>query len=173
LGAGCGSATRFAALAFPDAKLTCLDLSYPYLKRAQQRLEWAARVDFCQGDAAALRFDAASFDAVFSVFLLHELPLAVRRAVVGEALRVVRPGGFIGFLDSVQLCDAGDLRWPLEQFPKRFHEPYYRNYVQHPIEDLLGEAGCCDVETTTGFLAKLAWGKRPEAERRSQRQGPA
>jgi len=161
LGAGCGSATRFAALACPDAKLTCLDLSYPYLKRAQQRLQRVPRVDFCQGDAAALRFDDASFDAIFSVFLLHELPLDVRRQVIAEAVRVVRPGGFVGFLDSMQLRDAGELRWPLDQFPKRFHEPYYRNYVRHPIEDLLCSAGVERIETATGFLAKLAYGVSP------------
>ncbi len=162
LGAGSGSATRFAAMAFPDAKITCLDLSYPYLKRAQERLRSASRVDFIQGDAAALRFDAASFDAVFSVFLLHELPFGVRQQVVAEALRVVRPGGFVGFVDSLQWCDAGDLRWPLEEFPKRFHEPYYRNYLKNPIEDLLAAAGARRIRTETGFLAKQASGVAPQ-----------
>jgi ubiquinone/menaquinone biosynthesis C-methylase UbiE len=161
LGAGSGSATRFAAMAFPDAKITCLDLSYPYLKRAQERLRWASRVDFIQGDAAALRFDAASFDAVFSVFLLHELPSPVRQQVVAEALRVVRPGGFVGFVDSLQLRDAGDLRWPLEEFPKRFHEPYYRDYLKSPIEDLLAGSGMQHIGTETGFLAKRVSGSAP------------
>ncbi|HJP75103.1 MAG TPA: class I SAM-dependent methyltransferase [Pseudonocardiaceae bacterium] len=45
------------------------------------------------GDATALPFADASVDAVTMIWLLHLLPRAVSAAAIGEAARVLRPGG--------------------------------------------------------------------------------
>jgi len=161
LGAGCGTATRSIAGAFPTAKITCVDLSYPYVKHARQQLHDLDRVDFLQGDAAALDFGDERFDAVYSVFLHHELPLAVRERVIEESLRVVRPGGFLGLVDSLQRGDDEALDWALDFFPKAFHEPYYANYTAHPMESLLERLGVADVKMATGYLAKVVSGRAP------------
>ncbi len=52
-------------------------------------------VDFVQGDATALPFEDASFDAVVTAFLL--LHLGTPERAVAEAARVLRPGGRAAF----------------------------------------------------------------------------
>ena len=71
----------------------------------------------------------ASADIVTSVFLFHELPPDVRRQVTAEMARILKPGGLFVFLDSLQLGDRPPWDGLLEAFPARFHEPYYRNYI--------------------------------------------
>lgn len=50
---------------------------------------WATTV----ADARALPFESGSFDAAGACYLLHVLSGADQRAVLGELLRVLRPGG--------------------------------------------------------------------------------
>lgn len=156
LGAGCGSATRAVAAALPHADITCLDLSEPYVARAKRRFKDQARIHVVRGDASHLDFDDDSFDAVYSVFLHHELPAEVRTRVVREAFRVVRKtGGCVAAVDALQVHDNPDFRWALERFPERFHEPYFRDYVRSPLELAMRQAGGQRIEVERGFLAKL------------------
>ena len=154
LGSGTGGATQSIARAFPKAKITCLDLSYPYTRHAQKQLREFERVECVQGDASALEFGDDRFDAVYSVFLFHELPLPVRELALDEARRVLRPGAFFGLVDSLQTGDDKELDWALEFFPRQFHEPYFAHYASNPMEELLEDAGFTDIERRTGYLAK-------------------
>jgi SAM-dependent methyltransferase len=163
LGAGTGGATHAVARAFPRAKITCLDLSFPYTRHARRQLAGYARVECVQGDAAALDFADARFDAVFSVFLFHELPLPVRELVLDESRRVLRPGGFFGFVDSLQKGDDPALDWALDFFPREFHEPYYAHYATHPMAPLLERAGFEALASGTGYLAKWIAARAPAA----------
>lgn len=160
--AGTGRLSRFVKLTFPKAKITVMDLSHPYLRRAQDRLRHFRKIDFVQGDAAALPFHEERFDAVFSTFLFHELPLDVRKKAIAEGLRVLKPGGFYGLVDSIQEKDRADFSWALQQFPVDFHEPFYKNYVQNPMEGLLGYAGVEKCQSEIGFLSKVVWGQKAE-----------
>jgi SAM-dependent methyltransferase len=59
-----------------------------------------ARVRFQKGDAAALEFASASFDGAISNLTFHEVrSVTDKRAVLLEALRVVKPGGKFAFID--------------------------------------------------------------------------
>jgi len=161
LGSGTGSATHAVARAFPRAKLTCLDLSFPYTRHARRQLAGYERVECVQGDAAALEFADGRFDAVYSVFLFHELPLPVRELVLDEARRVLRPGGFFGLVDSLQKGDDPELDWALDFFPREFHEPYYAHYAAHAMEPLFEAAGFEDLTRGTGYLAKWIAARAP------------
>jgi len=164
LGSGTGGATQSVARAFPKAKITCLDLSYPYTKHARKQLCDFDHVECIQGDASSLEFGDERFDAVYSVFLFHELPLPVRELVLDEALRVLRPGGFFGLVDSLQTGDDDELAWALEFFPREFHEPYYAHYLANPMSDLLAEAGFEGLQTETGYLSKVIAARAPEVQ---------
>lgn len=158
--AGTGRATRFVRLAFPKAKIVLVDLSSPYLRRARAELAQFDRHDFVEANASDLPFKNETFDAVYSVFLFHELPLNERRAVLAEGQRVLRPGGFHGFVDSLQLGDTPEFDHALEQFPISFHEPFYKNYIQSPMQAELERAGVRVENMTTGFFSKCAWGEK-------------
>jgi SAM-dependent methyltransferase len=59
-----------------------------------------SRVHFQKGDAAALEFASDTFDAAISNLTFHEVrAVADKRAVVCEALRVLKPGGKFAFVD--------------------------------------------------------------------------
>ncbi len=156
---GTGRLSRFVKLTFPKAKITVLDLSHPYLKKAQENLAEFSKVDFIQGDAAALPFKDQQFDAVISCFLFHELPYEERKRVLSEAVRVTKPGGFCGLVDSLQNEDRSEFDWALKQFPVDFHEPFYKNYLQNPMEGLLQQAGFEKVERKVGFFSKAVYGR--------------
>ncbi|MFM6930396.1 MAG: class I SAM-dependent methyltransferase [Bdellovibrio sp.] len=161
VGAGTGRLTRFMKLAFPKARITALDLSEPYLKKAQANLKNFHRIDYVQGRAEELPFKDAQFDLVYSCFLFHELPAEVRQAAVAEGMRVLKPGGYYGLVDSVQKEEAQGLEWALEQFPVDFHEPFYKNYSLHPVEDLLAVQGFTGVRKDRGFFSKAVLAQKP------------
>jgi len=162
LASGCGTATRFVARAFPEARITCVDLSHPYLRAARERLGSFERIGFMQGDAADLDLRDERFDAVFSVFLFHELPMDERVRVLAEGLRVLKPGGLHIVADSLQYGDVPALDWALDEFPRQFHEPYYREYARHPLEPLVESAGFTQTRTETAFLTKILTSTRPD-----------
>lgn len=159
--AGTGRMTRFLKLAYPKAKVTVLDLSYPYLKKARENLSHFEKVDFVQGAAEDLPFQDAKFDAVVSCFLFHELPIEVRRRAIKEGFRVLKEGGLFGFVDSVQNEDAKQFDWALEQFPVDFHEPFFKNYVMNPMEGLMTFQGFEDIKKDVGFFSKAVLGQKP------------
>ncbi|MBI3557009.1 MAG: class I SAM-dependent methyltransferase [Deltaproteobacteria bacterium] len=158
IGAGTGRSTRFVRLAFPKAKIVAVDLSDPYLKLAEKHLAEFPRIDFMQADGGKLPFLAEQFDAVYSVFLFHELPLEARKAVLFESRRVLKPGGFVGMVDSLQSRDNTDFDDLLARFPHNYHEPFYRNYLDHSMQGLFQEEGFTDIGTDSGFFSKVCWG---------------
>jgi SAM-dependent methyltransferase len=59
-------------------------------------------VEVRQGDATALEFGEAEFDAVGSFTMLHHVPTpALQNRLLAEALRVLRPGGVLLGSDSL------------------------------------------------------------------------
>lgn len=160
IGAGTGRATEFVQAAYPQAQITALDLSEAYLRLARQKTKTLKKADFIQGDGADLPFKDEQFDAVYSVFLFHELPREVREQVIKESLRVLKPAGFIGMVDSLQLGDNSQFDRALKDFPKEFHEPFYKSYIETPMEQLFNEAKILDPQTKTGFFSKVLFGTK-------------
>ncbi|MGZ6270398.1 MAG: class I SAM-dependent methyltransferase, partial [Candidatus Limnocylindrales bacterium] len=96
LGSGTGTLALTAVQRWPGARVTAFDASGWMLALARREaagLSAAARLrlDFVQGDAAALAFPAASFNAAVSSFVVQLVP--DRAAVLHELARVLRPGG--------------------------------------------------------------------------------
>ncbi|MES3038532.1 MAG: class I SAM-dependent methyltransferase, partial [Bdellovibrionota bacterium] len=137
IGAGTGRLTRSMRLAFPEAHITCSELSPAYLKKARQRLGTFPKIDFIQANAEDLPFKDDSFDLVYSCFLFHELPLTARKHVIKEGKRVLKPGGLFGLVDSLQKNDRAEFNWALRRFPTDFHEPFFKNYSITPMEKLV------------------------------------
>jgi len=96
LGCGEGSNLVYLYRALPRAGLLGLDYSAAKVRFLKARFPAARPV--C-ADARALPLRGASFDLVLCRDLLHHLPGAGDQ-VVGEALRVLRPGGRLLILES-------------------------------------------------------------------------
>jgi ubiquinone/menaquinone biosynthesis C-methylase UbiE len=159
----CGTGRVGAQLmrALPHASYTGIDLSPWYIDVARERLGGTPGVELVTANAEALPLPDESFDAVFSVYLFHELPRNARRKVWSEMRRVLRPGGCLVVEDSLQPQDAGELAIFLERFPQDMHEPFYRDYLRDDLAEGLEQAGFQVHGTERAFLSKVVSAHRP------------
>jgi len=163
LDVACGTGRTLAqiAAALPGAQLFGVDLSPWYLEEARRRLARVPDVSLVSESAEKLPFRDGYFDAVTSVYLLHEMPRRVRRRAVAEMARVLRPGGLLVLEDSAQLAEASDLSFFLRAFTELMHEPYYRDYLRDDLADLLAEAGLEGASTERAWLSKVVQARKP------------
>jgi ubiquinone/menaquinone biosynthesis C-methylase UbiE len=166
LDVGCGTGVFTAELKrhFPMSDVTGLDLSPWYLKEAEKKFPDSG-IEWKFGKAEELPFETGSQDIVTCVFLFHELPEAVRAKAMSELLRVLKPGGTLVQLDSLQKGDNAELDSSLEIFPHLYHEPYYENYISQSSEKEFSNLGLKDVNTDTAFYSKIVWGKKDDGPR--------
>lgn len=157
LDVGCGTGRLLAFLheAWPGLRLAGLDLSAPYLEEARRLIGRTARVKLIEGAAEKLPFDEASLDLVVSSFLLHELPAEVRAEALAGMARVLKPGGLVVIVDSIQRGDHPGWDGLLDLFPYYFHEPYYADYVGGSLESWARDAGLAPVSSERAFLSKV------------------
>ncbi len=103
-GAASGRGAIATGLDFSPAMLTAARAEHPGL-------------DFVEGDAEAMSFATASFDAVVSSFGIHHVPRPGR--AMGEALRVLRPGGTVAF--ATWAAPADNIAWGMLLDAVRLH----------------------------------------------------
>ncbi len=156
---GTGAFTYELKRHFPMSKVTGLDLSPWYLKEAKN-LHPQAGIEWVFGKAEKLPFEDSSFDIVSSVFLFHELPEEIREKAAQEMLRVLKKGGAIVHIDSLQKDDVPDLNSSLEIFPHLYHEPYYQNYISQKTENLFEGLGLENPQKDFAFYSKIVSGKK-------------
>lgn len=110
LGTGTGALALEAVTRWPTAEVVGLDSSTGMLEVAEQlataRLDTASsiRLRFVAGLAERLPFPDATFDLVVSAFVVQLVPDRLR--VLREAYRVVRPGGWLGYVTWLEAADA-------------------------------------------------------------------
>jgi ubiquinone/menaquinone biosynthesis C-methylase UbiE len=138
----------------PRLALSGVDLSPADIDEARARLAPWTQVEVSVGAAEAMAFEDASFDAITSVYLFHELPPRVRREAAREIARALRPGGLFLFIDSIQGGETPALDQMLEYFPIGFHEPYYGSYQKEDLAALFADAGLVALEMRPAFLSK-------------------
>ena len=140
---------------FTNLHVTGLDLSPHYLKIARQKLSELRHVDFVEANGESTPFKDASFDVVTNIYLFHELPRRVRSIVATEMARVLKPGGQLIFVDSIQLADKPEYAGSLRLFPQTYHEPYYGDYVEQDLVALFKETGLQLVSQELAFFSKI------------------
>jgi ubiquinone/menaquinone biosynthesis C-methylase UbiE len=157
---GTGRFLRFVKQAFPRLAATGSDLSEAYLDEARDHLK-PYKADLKAAEAEALPFADASFDIVTSIYLFHEVPPPVRRDIAREFARVLKPGGLLVFMDSLQPGDMPEVDAMLEAFPTNFHEPYYPSYLREDLKQIFAEARLEAIEAEPVFLSKLVTARKP------------
>ncbi|AID31053.2 MPBQ/MSBQ methyltransferase [Mesorhizobium sp. USDA 4775] len=112
IGSGVGGPARFAANE-AGADVTGIDLTQSYVDIAtslSKRTEMADRTHFVQGSALDMPFADAGFDAAMILHVGMNLP--DKKKLMGEAARVLKPGGVFAVYDVMRLKD-GALTYPL------------------------------------------------------------
>ena len=116
----------------PTALLDVVDIVPVQLENLRGKLPADGRVALLLGDAASLASADAHYDHVLLFFLLHEMPHAVRRATLGEAMRVLKPGGKLVIVDYHRPLRLHPLR-PLMNQVFRHLEPFAFDLWDHEI----------------------------------------
>ena len=158
LACGSGAFLENLSRAFPRARLVGVDLSQPYLAEARRR---SGVTSLALANVERLPFADASLDAVTCIYLFHELPPRVRPMVAAEIARVLKPGGYLAFADSIQPCDEARLERMLEAFPAYFHEPYFGTYARTNLSALFAETGLRLADQDRAFLTKALLFEKP------------
>lgn len=151
---------RIVARLAPEARLTVVDVAPIQLRNLSTKLVPDARVVLQQQDSSALDLPDGSVDTVILFFLLHEQPAAVRRRTLGEACRVVKPGGKVVQVDYHRPRPWHPLRWLMAPVLRRL-EPFaldlwreeisaFRPSGRGPLAER--KATCCG-----GLYQKVVW----------------
>lgn len=142
---GCGPGYKAYPLvdAFPEAEFHGVDLSAPMLKFARHRAaEHGKAVHFSQMNAEALDFPDGHFDLVFCKLLLHEVPTKAVLNIVGEASRVLAPGGVFANLELPSYDSLDPLSAYLMDWDTLHNgEPYWRAYHEMDLTGACRDAG--------------------------------
>ncbi|HET6377555.1 MAG TPA: class I SAM-dependent methyltransferase [Methylocella sp.] len=157
LDAGCGTGRflDFVKQAWPRLPATGLDLSEAYAREAKRHLARWSQLNLVVANAESIPFPDQSYDAVTSIFTFHELPPGVRRIVFREFARVLKPGGRLVLVDSIQRGDKPDYEGLLDLFPQSFHEPYYASYIEEDFHEIGRACGLAHVRDAGAFLSKV------------------
>jgi ubiquinone/menaquinone biosynthesis C-methylase UbiE len=144
LDVGCGTGTLAAEIKqlHPEVVVVGFDPDPQALARARQKAKRAAvTVQFDQGFSDALPYPDASFDRVFSSFMLHHVPENEKEKMLVEIRRVLAPGG------SLHLVDLGGPEARDGRFMRRLRSAHN---LQHNSEGrvlgLMQQAGLTEVK---------------------------
>ena len=93
-------------------------------------------MNLIQRNGADLGFAEGTYDRLVLFFLLHEVPLEVRRRVLSEAMRVVKPGGQVVIVDYHRPSRWHPLR-TLMRFVLKTLEPFALDLWRHEVAEWL------------------------------------
>jgi ubiquinone/menaquinone biosynthesis C-methylase UbiE len=155
LGCGTGRFLDFVKQAWPRLPVLGIDLSEAYIRHARRHLGRRSRTNLIVANAEAIPAPGESCDAVTSIFMMHELPPEVRCTVIAEASRVLKPGGRLVLMDSLQRGDEPDYDGMLERFPQYYHDPYYQSYVSEDFAAIARRSGLTHRRDIKAFVSKV------------------
>lgn len=142
IGCSVGMSTFALQAIYPQAKLTGLDLSPYFLAvadyKSQQR---QASVNWVHAAAESTGLADASFDLVSIFLVCHELPQLATKQILGEAKRLLRPGGHLAIMDMNPKSQAYAKMPPYIFTLLKSTEPYLDEYFTLDIEQAIAEAG--------------------------------
>lgn len=154
---GCGTGRFLDSFkqAWPRLPVLGIDLSEAYVAEAKRHLKRWCWINIAVANGETLPVKSDSQDAVTNIFMLHELPPKVRRIVFREFARVLKPGGRLVIVDSLQIGDEPDYDGMLELFPCSYHEPYYNSYLKEDFRAVAAGCGLTHIRDVNAFVSKV------------------
>ena len=132
--------------------LDVVDVLPVQLANLRRKLAPSSPVNLVNRDASDLGFACDSYDRVILFFLLHEMPLDVRRRTLAEAVRVLKPGSQLVIVDYHRPTRWHPLRGVMKWILRNF-EPFAMDLWRHEVAEWLpGGARILRKETCYGGL---------------------
>lgn len=142
---GCGPGYKAYPIvdALPETEHHAADLSAPMLKFARHRAALHGKpIHFHQMNAERTTFEAGSFDLIYCMLLLHEVPTEAVQNVVAEAARLLAPGGAFCNLELPSYESLDPLSAYLMDWDTLHNgEPYWRAYHEMDLQGAYRDAG--------------------------------
>ena len=142
LGCGVGMSTAALQEIYPDAQFTGVDLSPYFLAVAKYQAERNNQnINWVHAAAEDTGLPDSSFDLVSACLMFHELPTAASEAVIKEAHRLLRPGGYLAIMDMNPQSETFLKMPPYVLTLLKSTEPYLDRYFALDIERTFTDAG--------------------------------
>ena len=138
----------------PSGRLDVVDVAPIQLENLRRKIGASDKVFLHQRDASDLRFANGTFDQAVLFFLLHELPLEVRKRALNEALRVIKPGGTLVIVDYHRPGRWHPLRYLMLPVFKTL-EPFALDLWHREIVDWIPRDLCPHAVTKAVFFGGL------------------
>ena len=155
VGCGTGRSLDFFKQAWPRLPSLGVDMSEAYVAEAKRHLRHWCWINLIVANGEAVPLENESQDAATAIFMFHELPPKVRRIVFRELARVLKRGGRLVVLDTLQIGDEPDYDGMLELFPQNYHEPYYVSYVKEDFGAIARACGLTHIRDVKAFVSKV------------------
>ncbi|MDJ0589237.1 MAG: methyltransferase domain-containing protein [Pleurocapsa sp. MO_226.B13] len=142
LGCGVGMSTFALQEIYPQAQVTGVDLSPYFLAVAQYRSRQRQQnINWIHAAAEATGLPDGSFDLVSACLMFHELPTSAAQAIISEAHRLLRSGGYLAIMDMNPQSEVFLKMPPYILTLLKSTEPYLDRYFALDIEQTFIDAG--------------------------------
>jgi ubiquinone/menaquinone biosynthesis C-methylase UbiE len=172
IGCGTGNLAILIKRLNPAAQVVGIDPDPKALARARRKAQWHGNaIQFDQGFSEELPYPDASFDRVFSAFMLHHVRPEAKPVTLREAFRVLKPGGSLHLVDF----DEGErLSGGLHGFLASIFHSHRGSSPHHTVLVLMQHSGFVDSKhvadqtVVLGRIVSYAGLKPPPASTASQ-----
>ncbi|NLA35817.1 MAG: class I SAM-dependent methyltransferase [Actinobacteria bacterium] len=166
-GSGFGKSTWPLAEKWPEAEVISIELSEPCTRLAYEHaVEKGLSITCVQGNVVDTGLADNSVDIVTGTMLLHEMPTEIIEATLAEAVRILKPGGILRFLE---FCPKNDPVFDAITYEHgdRNNEPFFYDLFDADTLGHLRDLGMVDTawvpfDERGGGVSPAGWGERAE-----------